>query len=74
MKVAAPAADGRELAGPGRAAGIALSPRGWLAVASILAGIMLWASDGHLGPGGVPFLFLTWAAMIAAFTSSHGDD
>lgn len=74
MKVAAPAADDRQLAGPGRAGGFALSPRGWLAVAAILAGIMLWASDGHLGPGGVPFLFLTWAAVIAAFTSRHPDD
>ncbi len=75
MKVrAAPAADDRQLAGPDRAGGFALSPRGWLAVAAILAGIMLWASDGHLGPGGVPFLFLTWAAVIAAFTSRHADD
>ncbi len=63
-----------ELVGPDRAGGRALSPRGWLAVAATLLGIMLWASDGHLGPGGVPFLVLSWAAMIAAFTSKADDD
>jgi len=52
----------------------ALPPRAWLAVSAALLGVMLWASDGHLGPGGVPFLVLTWAAMIAAFTSRAPDD
>lgn len=74
MRTAAAAPDPGELAPPQRASAFSLSPRAWLAVAAALAGIMLWASDGHLGPGGVPFLFLTWAAVLAAFTSGHADD
>jgi hypothetical protein len=56
--------------GSRRAVGIhSLSPRGWLAVAGCLLGVGLGFGDGRLDPGGVAFLVLAWAAVIAAFTS-----
>ncbi|RPH68667.1 MAG: hypothetical protein EHM78_18085 [Myxococcaceae bacterium] len=58
----------------GRGGAVALSPRAWLAVAAWTLGSGLSLGDGHLDPGGVVCLVLTWAAVVAAFLSRTPED
>lgn len=58
-----------------RAGGLlALSPRALLGVAAWTLGSGLSLGDGHLDPGGIAALVLTWAAVVAAFVSRAPDD
>ena len=58
----------------GTGSALALSPRAWLAVAACALGVGLSLGDGHLDPGGIVFLVLTWAAMVGAFLSRTVED
>jgi hypothetical protein len=53
---------------------LALSPRTWLALAACTLGAGLSLGDGHLDPGGMAALVLTWGAMVAAFVSRTEED
>ena len=72
-----PGADGD---GPGpadrtRAGGVlALSPRALLALAAWVLGSGLSLGDGHLDPGGIVALILTWVLVVAAFVSRALED
>jgi len=58
-----------------RAGGLpALSPRALLGVAAWTLGSGLSLGDGHLDPGGIAALVLTWAAVVAAFASRAPED
>jgi hypothetical protein len=63
-----------ERRGLGALRALSLSPPSWVAVAACTLGVGLSFGDGHLDPGGVTFLVLTWAALIAAFTSRTAED
>jgi hypothetical protein len=72
-----PGAEGDEPgpAGRTRAGGIlAVSPRTLLALAAWVLGSGLSLGDGHLDPGGVIALILTWALVVAAFVSRATED
>ena len=72
-----PGADGDE-PGPAdltRAGGLlALSPAALLGVAAWVLGSGLSLGDGHLDPGGIAALILTWALVVAAFVSRSPED
>jgi len=53
---------------------LALSPRALLGVAAWTLGSGLSLGDGHLDPGGIATLVLTWAAVVAAFVSRAPED
>jgi hypothetical protein len=54
--------------------GLAVPPREWLTVAACALGVGLSFGNGHLDRGGIAFLVVTWAAMIAAFSSRAAED
>src|SRR5262249_35556736 len=62
-----------EHARPGRGL-LALSPRALLALAAWVLGSGLSLGDGHLDPGGIVALVLTWALLLAAFLSRAPED
>ncbi len=53
---------------------LALSPRALLGMAAWLLGSGLSLGDGHLDPGGIAALVLTWAAVVGAFVSRAPED